>query len=1416
MFLKADSVIWSLLALVVLVLIVLGFILWVASRPEKENRGQAKRLVRMRNDTLRASFRHAVELIEANIAGRSQRLTLPWVLVLNEGAEPDPLPIGHSGIAQALSADTTASAAAQGISWNFFDKGIVINMLGAYLGTPDSDEDTERPWEEFLSLCRDYRPERPFDSLVVTVPVDLLISSDPNARLELSRLAKLANRRLWKAQNRFAMRFSVYVMVSGCERLPGFAPFARALPEAMRKSMLGWSSPFEITASYQENWVDQAVDHTVQTISDTSAELYVLNIDGDSSPYFLLPGQIDSLRPQLQLYVNELMRPSTYHEPFLMRGIYFTGDAGEAAERALRVMNDENRPAQLENTAQAEIAAAREISDPVADELTDEKSFKTQPLVPTAYELAQVRPGADRDGYRVDPSPVFLRDLFEQKIFAEYGLARPSGSQLTSRPLLGRGARWATWTLVGGWSLGLLVGSVILHKQSNVLHEVLTKFNNDNEQYALALRNGETISAEAKNRRAVALLGVMEQMDGKRLWSYFMPGSWPMVDSLPGDLRTYLERAFGDIAAATLNRALQAKVSQLTGVPQDNSTGELIQGANCTALTNAVDDNVRYNPLGFQELPEFAALLSFVTSAEQISLAFAAMQRLQATGIDPDPRDLQLLVKLVFGANLNFVSQRSSELFRSKAASVHKVNLESAQEAMRCALRQRTLRLQDAAFSNNPLLTSQSELNASVNSLTETVEDNSDAKLQLESLTSLLAEIKAHEALLDAGASNAAWMRRPTFAPGAAWDSLINRITASPLLGSELALRTKEIFESRYKGFVIELNEELSDYANTEVIWNDEEMRYTLGSALSDLRAGLSALLAEPYMATANNLPAPELNNNPGANQALNWELPRLDEALATQEQRKKFKSDILPRFPLNSQRTIEQIVRARLINQVMTHVNAALTPSPKLPSPTLDSVAMEAERTRLTRLQLLLADLGGRRDGDALRNLITRDALRKLQTLEEALNRSELYAIKGRSFAFWQGEKSPVLGAFSLPDASSLQPYLAQQVTRVEQLSKEADAVLNLLPASAANNLQAQRWQAMSRDLERFKLKNPNSSLLALENFLTAMAGDVDGQNCQERLQGKVLSGRPSDFFAERHAQLGASLAQRCGELRLKEQYALWSAFSNDFNLTLAGRPPFAAPGWSPEAPVIEVDELAPLLRGYERARPAMQALLQQQKGSTAFVAVQRFIDQFDRSRSFLVPLVPAEENTPAGYDVAVEFRANQGAEIQGNKVIDWSLEIGRQRLSLRDTPKPLRWEPGQPITLTLRLAKDGQFSPLADPKQPALSVDGKTVTLRFADAWSLFNLIGRQREAEARNDGRSQLLRVEFPLQMDSPAVPANGTATQGTAQPLPATLKPAEVGENRAKVYLRLTLSPPGKRTPLIWPGPLPTRVPEPPKP
>ena len=122
--------------------------------------------------------------------------------------------------------------------------------------------------------------------------------------------------------------------------------------------------------------------------------------------------------------------------------------------------------------------------------------------------------------------------------------------------------------------------------------------------------------------------------------------------------------------------------------------------------------------------------------------------------------------------------------------------------------------------------------------------------------------------------------------------------------------------------------------------------------------------------------------------------------------------------------------------------------------------------------------------------------------------------------------------------------------------------------------------------------------------------------------------------------------------------------------------------------------------------------------------------------------------------------------------------------------------------------------MTPLVDAKQPAITVDGKTLTLRYADGWALLNLIGRQREVEARGDGRSQLIKIEFPLQVET--LPPIGGAPG--LQPVIARVgqlaqsQNSEASEKFAKVYLRLTLSPAGKRTPLVWPGPLPTRAPD----
>ena len=330
--LTSDLFLLSLAVLIVVVCTVLGIVVYFAAHGAQNKTTGDRKIVRMRADSLRNAFRQAVELVEGNIASRAERYNVPWILVLNEGDDSRALPIAQSGVASVLSSEAATPAATQGIAWQFFDRGIVIDIKAAYLGSPDEETD-EKPWDEFLSLCRNYRPQRPFDSVVVTVPATMLLAEDTDARLELVRHAKLAHRRLWLAQNRFAMRFALYVVVTGCESLAGFTSFARALPEPLRASMLGWSSPYDLSETYQASWVETAMTSIERAVSDASAELFTLDTGHlDAREILLLPARIDAIRSQLQLYVDELLRPSAYHEPFFFRGIYLTGDTSELSE----------------------------------------------------------------------------------------------------------------------------------------------------------------------------------------------------------------------------------------------------------------------------------------------------------------------------------------------------------------------------------------------------------------------------------------------------------------------------------------------------------------------------------------------------------------------------------------------------------------------------------------------------------------------------------------------------------------------------------------------------------------------------------------------------------------------------------------------------------------------------------------------------------------------------------------------------------------------------------------------------------------------------------------------------------------------------------------------------------------------------
>lgn len=1342
----------SIAVLTLVVLLVLGMVLYFAARRSHAKPSSDPKVARIRFDSLRSSFRQAVELIEGNIASRADRYGIPWIMLLNEGDDHRQLPIEQSGVASALSTESASAATTQGISWHFFDRGVVIDIQGAYLGSPDDDDASEKPWDEFLGMCRSYRPQRPFDSVVITIPAALLLDDSTDGRLELSKRAKLAHRRLWLAQNRFAMRFAVYVLVTGAEHLEGFSAFASALPEPLRASMLGWSSPYDLSTTYQPAWVDEAVGTVVRSVSDVSAELFATGTEPQGAgPQLLLPSRIEALRGQLQLYVDELMRPSAYHEPFFFRGIYLTGDSGESAQTVAAIDSEHD-------------AYGQKDLEPIGGDL-----------------IAQLM-----------RQPAFLRDLFEKKIFLEYGLTRPSRTQTLTRPVLHRALRWAAVLFLGGWGIGLMVATWQLNRHNATLVSALSQLQHDAQYRMRALQRGETIPTAWYRNKALSLLAMNERLRTDGTYSFFMPGSWQPFDDLNERVIERIEREFGDIAVSTLRRELMARVSQLSGVEQDEATGEFITGASCGLPPSfkTIGDAPRKNGLLVEDQPEFGALQRYLGSVEQLDAALQAVERLRqpSTG---NADDLRVAVRYALGAELPADLSRNLRYFRQAAeGNALAIPLAPVQSALRCALDKGTAQLDARLFVNNELLVSEQSLARLLPSLAST---GTFARTTA-SYREVIAAIKDQEDLVASGKGG--WMRQPVLVLGASYDRTIARIEQNRLLGLEPADAVRSRAQDAFQKFRAEFNLRFGG-AQPGLVWQDKEGRFALAPERIALRDALTALLAQPFMAAARDRELP----GAGMRGMAAWDLPRLDQALAVGDIRKRYMSEGMQAFPATLRPGIEAALNAHFAQLVVDQVaEAANGMSDGGRATDTQAAAYEASRQRLAKIQALLYELGAGARAEDLRAMISRDALQRLEAVDEAFNQSELYAMRGRDFQGWRGERGPMLVAFGVSDAGSLAAYLGQQFNRTEALGKLADGYIAALDGAGAGSVLAQRWQAINRDLERYRLKNPNSSLLLLEQFLGTTGAEIDRETCGVKLAGKAPATRIGDYFADRHQQIYSALLARCQELQFGDQQELWTQFSTRFNRSLAGRHPFGpATGRAFElADPADVNDLArafdPLARALKENRgidaggmrgPGMQG-----------AGARRFAEQFGRARDFLLPLFPTEDGAAPGYDLSVDFRANTTAEIEGSKIIDWSFEVGDQVLRLRDAPRTLRWEYGMPVALVLRIAKDSPLMARADPQQHALITDGQTVSFRFADPWALFTLAQRQREGDPaqRPDGRSQLLKFEFPLVAQSA-----GDAAQAP-------------DGGRARVFLRIAASPAGKKNSLIWPTAFPTRAPE----
>ena len=1330
------SLIWIAILFIV-TLVILFSALKFSVRKNKDD-GKATRRISLHLGQMRGAFRSAVELIERNITAHPKRYDIPWVVLMHEKDDGTGSTLEHAGISRVLAPDHDIDKEAHAPNWHFFDRGIVISLESNATLTAGGELQEERSWEAFLALCGHYRPQRPLDSIVVSIPVNLLLDQSSTGREELKRRANLASRRIWIAQNHYAMRFAVYVLISGGEYLACFSEFAAALPQSMRQSMLGWSSPYQPTMLYQPDWVTQAFDQMEQSVVTVSAELFASDVQLHSpSELFLLPSRLAELREGMSTYVDELMRANAYHEPFFLRGMYLYGTTKE---------------------------------------------------------------------------PVFLRDVIEKKVFAEFGLSRAADSQRLARPIMSRISRWSAIAVLSIFSVGLIVSTIQLQRIFPVLAEGIDGLNRDRQFRSQASSKGETIEYEWYRKTALSLIISLEQLQSKRFSdSYkptsdssppinlFMPGSWPIFDDLFTRVHKRIEQEFAELAVSTFQKSLYRRTAALTHTTINPVSDTLTGGENeCTApgaFTDTMTANVKPS-ISIDALPEFAAFSRYLAEVKRLNTDVLAMQGLKSSSKTSES-DIHGLVLDTLGADIPGNMTASIALFRSVSTKeAELIDKAAISRAVRCAFIKGALALNQKLFDDNALVASERQFIEAKNAVL-TMFNGSNTPTSVDMLSryrALLDAIKNQKALLQLGDS--AWMTQSDMRLGSSYDKLLSEFAQLKLIGPEIVEEIRLSSRESFAKTKVEFSALFKYRSESAVAYP-----IVVGAPLvfskdrQDLLSALEHIIEQPFMRTTigDGLDATAKGT------LVIWNNEQLDKAAKLNEARKKYLADDLSKFPQYMQASVHELIdyqfSLRLVDIVSQSFTVDTAGAGNSEDRSAQSTNFEATSAHLKKIGLMLKETGQEEQLHTLQTITVNDSLARLKSLSAELASARLYSLGDTEGDDGRSETKGTLSVFGAGTQQDLPDYLVKQFSKIDALATRALAYRAALPTESRNTPELTRWAAIATDIELYKAKDPRSSLGKLERFLLDMGRDLDAQSCMAALKIHEPVRRPGNYFAERQQDLHRGITRRCIALDRRSFVDQWAVFSADFNRALKGRRPFtgsrpmtAKLGEYNEIASADIAEVSAALNHLPAVSPEVMA--RSLGNESATLPIRDVALQFAVVRQFMAPLFPSDPALPAGFDVQAKFRINTAAEIGGNKIIDWTLSIGEQTIKLRDPPKPLRWKPGASVRLTLRFANDVPLMPQGDTNNPFLYVSKKTASFHFEGPWALLDMIQLLRLDDSL-DTRTQQLRLELPVAPADPKDP---------------------VGKDKVvRVFAGLILSEPGKTAPLAWPRVFPDRAP-----
>lgn len=1331
-----------LIVFVAIILLVLGILLFLYLVLSKSRKLAAQKVVAVEvapkedaslefvqfapNFELAASFRRALSLLRTYVTGSDYRYKLPWFLMIGEAQSGKTTALDNTGLELPLG--EVEQRDRQGVGWHFFDRGVVLDVAGDYVLRADGTAPDSRGWNSISRLLLKHRPERPIDGVVLTIPAAELVAHGMlgiDQKIKLQQKAAVLYKRLWQAQKILGMSFPVYVIVTKCDEVVGFKSFCDEIPTHMRDDIFGWSSPYSLANYYQPGWVTEAFQSLYKYLHHLQFEIFAKRDavkDGDG--LFLFPSEMQKMRESAQVYLDSIFKESAFHNSFFFRGLYFCGDGGDEASAA--------------TTMPPPVFA----SEP---ELTDQQlQMEPDPFsqTPAVHVQSTLR------------RPIFLRDLFERKIFQEDMLARPIANRVISRNRTVLIAQVVSVAILVIGGLGLLATYGGLKRREKELYEVLDRDVQDLRKVGamydrgnrlmsattFALQDGYGTAAgidqladpnsltayDGENN----LLSAMRTYDDGKFYSLFIPSSWfsgineRIEKSLAGSYKyVVLEALRLDLDAQTNTLLTSSLVSDPLPVPD-----VYYDGAN----------NSRYaSPPVLQTAAAPARSHSeihrYIVEIGKLQNQRARYERFRKKGAGA-PEDLRVLVDYLRHAQIADDAAFENELYIRTRATVE----------------------------GRPLRTQYVNEEAA-RIVAEFIEGFFRRSFERRTVRyDYLNDIAQTEALL--ARPEYTWLATYVFDPRSPFRGM-TLTTALRELKKSIEGLSKEQFMSK-DGAYETVRARFS--ARRRLVWDKEPLRKAVA-------------LYQEYDAFIRAKPA---------NQS-----QELDESV---------------RLAAFNQ------LRGKMVNLVAQAQK--YQPAARVPGESSLKTDLLVEWNSLQDAEELLVqvmEVNNRIGIDTgIRSTINGQASYLLRSVNNEFQEQTFYAANPRSFTRWNGNRPLAFLTFDVDNADELSIYLAAQRKDIATLGKLALQVLSFMERQSLRPQMFQddaiNWYEILGELDKFEKKTPGNTVAALENFIRIDMSRVNLDDCEESVRQSNDGGRSTDFFIRKRNLLRRQLVLRCSELAELKKYKDYSEdelktlkdyneIADAFNDRLRDRFPFADIGNNLYFAEADPDDVLAFFSMFDKKKESVREGLQRntQLGASRQQALD-FLARMESVRDFFTVFL--DKKLGPVIDFNLQFRVNQEREVGVNQIIDWNFDVGKKRFNYRDKEEDLkgRWVFREPLTLTLRWANDSPTVPVAAPTLSRVKVKDRIAVFELKNQWSLLALLirhaGDPSDFEQGVDTDVYTLKFRVPTQAD------------GAAQPQPRE----DLKVVMAEIFMRLSLLAPGNKEPLILPC-APTRSP-----